>query len=145
MKEKGFTIIELLIIVAILGIIAAIAVPNYVKAQRSARDSNAVKYIRTWSSGQELYKKANNCYASSDEDLVTGGFVHKALIGGVADDKGHTYSIDSAGCAEPDPNQWYGRARRRDTVVATYSYYIDQGGVIHRAQAATANVTDPSL
>ncbi len=145
MKEKGFTIVELLIIVAVLGVIAAIAVPNYIKAQRSARDSNAVKYIRTWSSGQELYKKTNNCYSSSDEDLVTGGFVHKALNGGVADDKGHTYSIDSAGCAEPDPNRWYGRARRKDPTVASNSYYIDQSGVIHKAQAATANVTDPPM
>lgn len=147
MKEKGFTLIEMLIIVAVLGVITAIAVPNFVKAQRSARDSNAVKYLRTWSSGQEMYRKANplNCYASADEALVTGGFVHKALNGGIADDKGHLYSIDSNGCAEPDPNRWYGRARRKDSVVASYSYYIDQSGVIHKAQAATANAADPPL
>lgn len=147
MKEKGFTLIELLIVVAVLGVITAIAVPNFIRAQRSARDSNAVKYIRTWSSGQEMYRKANplNCYASSDEDLVTGGFVHKGLNGGNADDRGHTYSIDSNGCAEPDPNRWYGRARRRDAITASFSFYTDESGVIRKAQAPTANAADPPL
>jgi type IV pilus assembly protein PilA len=146
MKEKGFTLIEVLVVVAILGIIAAIAVPNYIKAQRSARDSNALKYLRSWSSGQEMYKKANNCYSSSDELLVTGGFVHKALdSGGLADDKGFIYSIDSAGCAEPDPNRWYGRARRKDPTVAIFSYYIDESGQIRKADAPTANFADPPL
>ncbi|MEW6206858.1 MAG: type II secretion system protein [Acidobacteriota bacterium] len=147
MKEKGFTLIEMLVVVAVLGIISAIAVPNFLKAQRSARDSNAVRYLRSWSSGQEMYRKAHplNCYASADEDLVTGGFINKALIGGNADDRGHTYSIDSRGCAEPNPNQWYGVARRRNTIVASTSFYIDQSGVIRRNAGATAGPGDPTL
>jgi prepilin-type N-terminal cleavage/methylation domain-containing protein len=146
MKEKGFTMIEMLVVIAILGIVTAIAVPNYLKAQRTARESSALKYVRSWSSGQEMYKKANGCYATTDEDLVTGGFVLKAYdsVDG-ADDPAYSYSIDSNGCAQANPTRWWGRARRKSVTLAAYSYYIDETGTIRRAEAGTANATDPPL
>jgi type II secretory pathway pseudopilin PulG len=122
----------LLIVVAIMGIIAAIAVPNLLRSRQSAYEANAVRYVRSWGAGQELYKRAHGFYADTDEIMVSEGFISKGLKSGSADDTAYTYSIDSES-RNPDntPNttSWYGRARRKAGYNRINSYYIDQTGV----------------
>jgi type II secretion system protein G len=56
MKKYAFTLIELLIVVAIIGILAAIAVPNFMNAQIRAKISRAVSDMKTIASALEMYK-----------------------------------------------------------------------------------------
>jgi type IV pilus assembly protein PilA len=57
MNEKsGFTLIELMIVVAIIAIIAAIAIPNLLRSRMSANEASAVGAIRTISTGQVGYQ-----------------------------------------------------------------------------------------
>lgn len=64
-KESAFTLIELLIVVAIIAILAAIAVPNFLEAQTRAKISRVAGDLRNISYGLDLYKLDNNKYPPS--------------------------------------------------------------------------------
>jgi type IV pilus assembly protein PilA len=57
-KPKGFSLIELLIVVAIILIIAAIAIPNLLRARLAANEASAVASLRTISTAETMYASA---------------------------------------------------------------------------------------
>jgi prepilin-type N-terminal cleavage/methylation domain-containing protein len=59
-KEQGFSLIELLIVVAIIAIIAAIAVPSMLTARMAANESGAIQGCRTIGSAEVAYAAVNN-------------------------------------------------------------------------------------
>jgi type II secretion system protein G len=66
MRSKSFTLIELLIVVAIIAILAAIAVPNFLEAQVRAKVSRAKSDMRSVRVALEAYAVDNNHYPDSD-------------------------------------------------------------------------------
>lgn len=70
MKRNAFTLIELLIVVAIIGILAAIAVPNFMSARIRATIARAKSEIRSLASASEMYRLDTNTYPNESEHNI---------------------------------------------------------------------------
>ena len=79
MKLRGFTLIELMIVVAIIAIIAAIAIPSLVNSRKSANESRAVGTMRSIITVQEQYRTRFGSYASSLDALESSGYIDVAF------------------------------------------------------------------
>jgi prepilin-type N-terminal cleavage/methylation domain-containing protein len=60
MNRKGFTLVEIMIVVAIIALLAAIAIPNLMSAKRTANTAAAKANIRALSTAAEVYATAKN-------------------------------------------------------------------------------------
>jgi type IV pilus assembly protein PilA len=109
-KQKGFSLIELLIVVAIILIIAAIAIPNLLRSRVAANDSAAASTIRTINTSEVTYLTtySSNGYAQSLQSLGPNGV---DCTSPAAVDATHSCLLDSlVGCltaAGPCPKGGY--------------------------------------
>jgi len=95
-NEQGFSLVELLIVVAIIAIIAAIAVPSLLTSREAANEASAIQGCRTIGSAEIAYSATNNQNYADLATLVANNFIDLRFTaaGGF---NGYTYAAGAAG------------------------------------------------
>ena len=143
LRREGFSLVELLIVITIILIIAAIAMPNLLRARRSANEASAIASMRAIGTAQTMYRTSHGSYADmaglrSDnalaEDLATGkksGYLFGVALG-------------------PDPTSQFTalgqpQIAKGATATGLRHFFMDESLVIRSKVGEPATANDPPL
>jgi len=162
-NPRGFSLIELLIVVAVILVIAAIAIPNLMRSRLAANQASAVGSLHVMNTAEATYSSTYGGYtptlgylgpaeSGSQVSSSGAGLIDSILSGGSAganesSKSGYTFTY-SAGVTDSSGHIYsYSIVATPITVGTTGNnyYYTDQVGVIRQNSTAPAGSTDSPL
>jgi prepilin-type N-terminal cleavage/methylation domain-containing protein len=133
-KNRGFSLLELLIVVAIILIIATIAIPSLLRSRQSANESSAVANLRTINTAQVTYLTSSGGTFGAIADLVTEGLLDSRFSG--TNVSGYSYTVAVS------TGDYTATATPNATNSGRYGYYSTPEAVV-RYQTATSTTCNP--
>ena len=164
--RAGFTLIELMIVVSIIAIIAAIAIPSLLRARISANEASAISSLRTLSSAQISFQAG--CYQDADSDGVgdygtlaqlqnpdgaagvpgyiagVPGYIDETLASGVK--QGYNFTMNVVAGGGGNPPTFSCNADPQSAQSGRRTFFIDESGVLRfESNGAAATAASPPV
>lgn len=153
-RKKGFTLVEIMIVVAIIALLAAIAIPNLLRARHNANETAAISSCRTISTSLESYRSSQTpvSYPANLPALACASPPYIDSVLALGSKQGYEFNFTAGGSRTVGSNTIY----EQYTLVATpavsgttgtRSFYVDETGVIRVSTLANtpASNTSPPL
>ena len=157
-RTRGFTLVEIMIVVAIIALLAAIAIPNVLRGRTTANESAAIGNLRALVSSVEMFRSVNNTYPTTanwvadmyttpDPDFGPPSFNH--IMDGTdcppgpasSCTQGYRYTYTSAAGATYSVNA--NPAVLNNT--GTRSFFVDESGLIRHCTGTGADANDRTI
>ena len=132
-RNSGFSLLELLIVVAIILIIATIAIPSLLRSRQAAQESSAVAQIRTINTAEVTYLSSNGGNYGSIPELITAGLLDGRFATSVS---GYTFGVQASG------SDYTATATPTSTNAGRFGYFSVPDAVV-RYQTATSTTCNP--
>jgi prepilin-type N-terminal cleavage/methylation domain-containing protein len=132
-KEQGFSLLELLIVVAIILIIATIAIPSLLRSRQAAQESAAVAQVRTINTAEVTYLSSNQGSYGDVVSLVSQGLLDNRFVSSVS---GYNFAVSASG------SNYTVTAMPTSANAGRYGYYSAPDAVI-RYSTATSGCGGP--
>jgi len=151
-RDRGFTLMELLIVITIILIIVAVAIPRFQKAQIQPNEMSAIKSLQTIFTAELMYQNSHPSEGFSpdlaslgstgqgggdqsiDQNLASGrrsGYTFTYTPGEKVNNAIRTFTVTAV------PDQVGTTGQRR--------FFIDEGGIVHYNSSGPADPTSPSI
>jgi type IV pilus assembly protein PilA len=149
-KNGGFTLIELMIVIAIIAIIAAIAIPNLIEARKGSNEAAAIGALRTITTAESLFREGDKDkngvfdYGALLALNTSGGLIDSVLGSGTK--QGYLFTVTIPGTA-PD-NQYSWEAGATPIVVGKTGdryFFVNESGVIRYSTSGAATSASPPI
>ena len=137
-SRRGFSLIELLIVVAVIGIISAIAVPHFVNSRQAAHNASAFSSLRLLHTAQISYRMRNAQYG--DLTMLRNANVIDDPLLATGTRSNYTFVINAATIT----SSFY-EATATPAVAPWQSYYLDVSGVIRRETGRAADINSSPI
>lgn len=159
LKKTGFTLVEIMIVVAIIALLAAIAIPNVLRGRTSANEAAAIGNLRALVSSLEMHRSVRatypdvwmadmygaDCLAPTvpAPDFGPPSFC-KALAGAIV--QGYKYTYTAGAAAEPVNTYTITADPEVNQRTGTRAFFVDESGSIRHCTGATgATVASKSI
>jgi prepilin-type N-terminal cleavage/methylation domain-containing protein len=129
-NSRGFSLLELLIVVAIILIIATIAIPSLLRSRQAANESSAVANTRTINTAEVTYLSSAGGNYGGVSDLITAGLIDSRFSNPVS---GYSFTITNSG------SDYTVNAYPTSTNTGRYGYFSLPDAVVRYASAVATN------
>ena len=130
-NNRGFSLLELLIVVAIILIIATIAIPSLLRSRQAANESSAVANLRTVNTAEVTYLSSAGGNYGAISDLVTAGLLDTRFSSAAV--SGYAYVVTNSG------SDYTATATPTSVNAGRYGYFSLPDAVVRYQSAVTTN------
>jgi len=134
-SQKGFSLVELLVVVIIIAIVAAIAIPNLLASRRAANEASAISTLRTYHSAEATYQATQGAQTAYGNEVDLANLVDAVLATDGPTKSGYQFQVTVGGTG----NSTYCANAVPTTVgtTGTRRFGVSVDGVIYNRDDAT--------